>query len=102
MATSKRRARRSRAQWQGLIERAAHSPQSISAFCRAEDVSTASFYSWRKRLGAATPGGAVAERPAEDGTFLELGTLGPEVGEAAPWDIELELGAGMVLRLRRG
>ena len=97
MATSNRRARRSPAQWQGLIERAAHSPRSIAAFCRAEDVSTASFYSWRKRLGAAAPGGAVAE----DGTFLELGTLGPEVGEAAPWDIELELGAGMVLRLRR-
>jgi len=97
MAPSKRRARRGRAQWQGLIERAAHSPQSISAFCRAEDVSTASFYSWRKRLGAATPGGAVAE----DGTFLALGTLGPEIGGAAPWDIELELGAGMVLRLRR-
>jgi hypothetical protein len=102
MATSKRRARRSRAQWQGLIERAARSPLSIAAFCRAEDVSTASFYSWRKRLGAATSGGAVAEDAAEDGTFLELGTLRPEVAGPRPWDIELELGAGMVLRLRRG
>jgi hypothetical protein len=102
MATSKRRAQRSRAQWQGLIERAARSPLSIAAFCRAEDVSTASFYSWRKRLGAATSGGAVAEDAAEDGMFLELGVLGGEAAGPRPWDIELELGAGMVLRLRRG
>jgi len=101
MATSKRRARRGRAQWQGLVERAAHSPLSIKAFCRAEDVSTASFYSWRKRLGAGTSGETVAEVSAEDGTFLELGVLGSEGAGPAPWDIELELGAGMLLRLRR-
>jgi hypothetical protein len=101
MVTGKRWARRSRAQWQGLIERAAHSPLSIAAFCATEDISTASFYSWRKRLGAATPGEAVAEDGAEDGTFLELGTLRPEVASPAPWNIELELGAGVVLRLRR-
>jgi hypothetical protein len=101
MATTKRRARRGRAQWQGLLERAAHSPLSIAAFCRGEDVSTASFYSWRKRLGAATPGGAVAEGAAEDGAFLELGVLGSEAAGPVPWDIELELGAGVVLRLRR-
>jgi hypothetical protein len=101
LATSKRRARRSGAQWQGLVDRAVRSPLSIEAFCRTEGVSTASFYSWRKRLGAPTPGASVAEPTAEEGTFLELGTLGPEVAGTAPWDIELELGAGMVLRLRR-
>jgi putative transposase len=101
MATSNRRVRRSRAQWQGLIERAAHSPLSIGAFCGAEGISTASFYSWRKRLGAVPPGAAVAETTAEDGAFLELGVLGGEAAGPAPWDIELDLGAGLVLRLRR-
>jgi transposase-like protein len=101
MATTKRRERRGRAQWQRLLERAGRSPLSIAAFCRAEDVSTASFYSWRKRLGAPTPGASVAEPSAEDGTFLELGVLGNEAAGPSPWDIELELGAGMVLRLRR-
>ena len=101
MATSNRRARRSRAQWQGLIERAAHSPLSIGAFCGSEGISTASFYSWRKRLGAVAPGRAVAEAAGEDGAFLELGVLGGEVAGPAPWDIELQLGAGLVLRLRR-
>ena len=101
MATTKRRARRGHAQWQGLVERAARSPLSIAAFCRAEDVSTASFYSWRRRLAAVTSGASVAEPTAEDGMFLDLGMLGTEVGDSARWDIELELGAGMVLRLRR-
>jgi hypothetical protein len=76
-------------------------PAEYCGVCRGEDVSTASFYSWRKRLGAATPGGAVAEGAAEDGAFLELGVLGSEAGGPAPWDIELKLGAGVVLRLRR-
>jgi hypothetical protein len=101
LATGKRRARRGRAHWQGLLDRAARSPLSIEAFCRTEGVSTASFYSWRKRLEAERSGASVAEPIAEDGAFLELGVLGSEVAGSAPWDIELELGAGMVLRLRR-
>jgi hypothetical protein len=101
MATNERRVRRSRAQWQGLIERAMRSPLSIGAFCRGEGVSTASFYSWRRRLGEVAPGTAVAEATGEDGAFLELGVLGGEAAGPAPWDIELELGAGVVLRLRR-
>ena len=101
MATSNRRARRSPAQWQGLIERAARSPLSISAFCGSEGISTASFYSWRKRLGAVAPGSALAETTPEDGAFLELGVLGSEAASPAPWDVELQMGAGLVLRLRR-
>lgn len=38
------RVRRSHAQWQCLIERAERSPLSTAAFCRAESISTASFY----------------------------------------------------------
>jgi hypothetical protein len=95
--------RRSRAEWQSLIERAAVSPLSISAFCAAQGVSTASFYLWRKRLSA----GAVARAStpaAVPGQFIELGTLGidPQGEEhAGGWDLELELGDGLVLRLRR-
>jgi hypothetical protein len=101
VATSNRRARRSPAQWQGLIERAARSPLSIGAFCGSEGISTASFYSWSRRLGAVAPGRAVAEATGEDGAFLELGVLGGEAAGPAPWDIELDLGAGLMLRLRR-
>jgi hypothetical protein len=72
---------------------------SVAEFCRREGVSTASFYTWRKRLGAAAPPCGPA--------FLDLGALGAggeagiAAGFGAGWEIELDLGAGAVLRLRR-
>jgi hypothetical protein len=89
-------ARRTRAQWQALTARAARSPLSVAAFCRQEGVSTASFYTWRKRLGAGAP-------PTGESAFLDLGTLeaGGATAAGTGWEIELDLGAGAVLRLRR-
>jgi len=101
---TERVARRSRAQWQSLIERGERSRLGIAAFCRAEGVSAASFYSWRKRLSRPAADGlsASAERQAPDATFLDLGALRGAGGDPARWDIELALGDGVVLRLRRG
>ncbi|MCU0836966.1 MAG: IS66 family insertion sequence element accessory protein TnpB [Chromatiaceae bacterium] len=94
-------ARRSRAQWQSLIERAERSPLSVSAFCAAQGVSTASFYLWRKRLRAE----ASPQPAATAGAFLDLGVLAAPPGEAGErtggWELELTLGGGLVLRLRR-
>jgi hypothetical protein len=101
---TERRARRSRAQWQSLIERGERSRLGIAAFCRGEGVSTASFYAWRKRLRqppAPAGGSASGETQARHDTFLDLGALGGG-GGAGRWDIELALGDGVVLRLRRG
>ncbi len=79
-------ARRSRGQWQALLARATRSGLSVAEFCRREGVSTASFYTWRKRLGAAGPGTAATVGEA---AFVDLGP--PEATESA----------GAVLRLRR-
>jgi putative transposase len=118
MVASMRRQQRSRAQWQSLIERAKRSPLSTAAFCRGEGVSTASFYAWRKRIGNSAPQSAAvtgcapvparsaatvaAALPGEAAGFLDLGTLANAPREAACWDLELALGTGVVLRLRRG
>ena len=106
MRTDFGRARRTRARWQALLGRAARSGLSVAEFCRREGVSTASFYTWRKRLGA----GAGEVPPAA------APTCGPAFSTSAPWgrgerpasrrlgagwEIELDLGAGAVLRLRR-
>ena len=102
---TERAARRSRAQWQSLIERGERSSLGIAAFCRAEGVSTASFYSWRKRLSQAPAhdsGSASNDTQAPEGRFLDLGALHGAGGAAGRWDIELALGEGVVLRLRRG
>lgn len=93
-------ARRSRAQWRSLIERAEHSPLSVRAFCAAQGISTASFYLWRKRLGVDHEQVAPAAV-----RFLDLGELAAQAGAGADdsggWEVELALGDGLVLRLRR-
>lgn len=96
MASSAKRVRRSRAQWQELIERGERSPLGILGFCRAEGISSASFYSWRQRLGQAPVTAPTGAEPA----FVDLGTLG-EAATTGGWEMELDLGAGVVLRLRR-
>jgi hypothetical protein len=97
MGTTERRGRRSRAQWRALIARAEGSSLGIAAFCRAEGIGTASFYTWRKRLAA-----DAGPTPVGEPAFLDLGPLAGPTSNEATWDIELELGAGVVLRLRRG
>ncbi len=100
MVTSPRaRVRRSRAQWRRLIERAERSALSTAAFCRAESISTASFHLWRRRLREDIEAASAA--PPAAAAFLDLGILESSGAPAPSWDIELELGAGVVLRLRR-
>ena len=100
-------ARRSRARWQALLARATRSGLSVAEFCRREGVSTASFYTWRKRLGAVAGQEPPAAAPTCGPAFLDLGALGAggeagiAAGFGAGWEIELDLGAGAVLRLRR-
>jgi len=93
--------RRSRTQWRSLIERGERSPLGIGAFCRGEGVSTASFYSWRKRLRESTPEEGSASGAAPAPAFVHLGALGATDAGPGRWDIELALGDGVVLRVRR-
>jgi len=90
------RARRSRAQWRGLLERFAASGQSREEFCREQGLTLSSFDRWRRTLGKTAAGGrAVTGSPL----FLEVTPTAS--GTAGSWDVELELGSGVVLRLRR-
>lgn len=84
-----RRVRRSRDEWQQLINEQAGSDMTQTAFCQARSLSLASFQYWKRRLAA--------EAPAEP--WVELGTLSEAGGSG--WDIELTLGDGICLRLRR-
>ena len=87
---TKRRTRRSRDEWRRLIDEQAESGQTQSAFCAARGISVGSLQNWKRRLAApeATP------QP-----WLELGTLAE--AKSATWDVELALGDGILLRLRR-
>ena len=90
--SSRRHVRRSPNAWQQLIDEQARNGLGQSAFCAARSVSTTSFQHWRRRLAAtATPPSA---------TWLDLGPFHAPAA-AVGWDVELELGAGVCLRLRR-
>jgi hypothetical protein len=95
---SRRRIRRSRSEWQQLINEQAGSGLGVAAFCAARGISGASFRNWKRRLAAQSD--PEAGRQPESEPWLELGTLAGRAGSSG-WDIELELGDGLCLRLRR-
>jgi putative transposase len=90
--TTRRHVRRRRSDWQQLIDEQARSGQSQRAFCAARALSAKSFQHWKRQLATTA---AAPSLP-----WLELGAL-LERPVAAGWDLELELGAGVCLRLRR-
>ena len=100
---TRRRARRTAAQWRKLIERFDRSGQSRGKFCAANGLALSTFDLWRRKLGESqTP----ADEEHPESLFVELTNATEPSGSRSAagtgaWEVELELGAGMVLRLRR-
>lgn len=105
-----RRARRSEAQWRALVASFERGDETRRVFCARHRVARSTFDWWRKRVrgqAAVSRRGARAAavpRPQAP-VFVELtptatGVIGSSAA-ATGWDLELELGAGLVLRLRR-
>jgi hypothetical protein len=90
--------RRSQQQWRELVARFAQSGQSREQFCAEQDLSVGSFTQWQRRLREPVPGGA---NVAEEAVFIELPRSGAAPPPPGPWELELQLGAGVVLRLKR-
>ena len=79
----------SRSEWERILGAYEASGLSQAGYCRREGLSLSSFRNWRNRLGSgpcASPGG-----------FIEVLGPAPETG----WEVELDLGGGAILRLRR-
>ena len=86
--------RRSPEEWRAIMSRFERSGQSYREFCMAEDLAPSTFSWWRRKLGRSGPNGVTVDTAL----FVELTGDRP----AAPaWDAELELGGGVVLRVRR-
>ena len=94
ISTRPRRVRRSESEWREIFNRFDESTLTPEAFCAEHGIVVSSFIRWRKKL---RPGLGASSVVAHDPVFVELT---PE-GEASPWEVELALGAGVVLRLRR-
>ena len=100
---TRRRTRRTAAQWRKLIERFDRSGQIRGNFCAANGLALSTFDLWRRKLGETQ---APADEEHPEPLFVELtnATEPPGSRTAAgtgAWEVELELGAGVVLRLRR-
>ncbi len=92
IATRQRRVRRSESEWREIFRRFDESALTPEAFCAEHDIVLSSFIRWRKKRRV-----GLSPAAAPEPVFVEL--TGKR--EATPWEVELELGTGVVLRLRR-
>jgi transposase-like protein len=92
-----RRIRRSREQWQALVARFEESGQTLEQFCAEMDIGMSTLRRWCSRFRQ-RPAQSVPRTPV----FVELPAEQKNGGSSAPsWEVELQLGAEVVLRLRR-
>jgi len=92
-----RRIRRDPNEWRDIINRFEQSGQTRDQFCAEHNLGISTFSRWRQRLRPTMPAPSLAEGEA---LFVELEPMA-SMTPSPPWDVELQLGAGMVLRLRR-
>jgi transposase-like protein len=86
--------------WREVVERYESSGQSVSEFCKREGLCVSSFKRWRPRVGEDLQEQVVPPAIAA-GEFVDLGTI-PRSGDAARFEVRLDLGAGMTLHIVRG
>lgn len=80
-------------QWRERLVRFERAGQTVSRFCQAEGVSTASFYRWRKVLGG-------GER--EQGARTERGSISKAAFQPIPWTRTTGLRQSTMIRLAAG
>ena len=90
-----RRTRRTRSQWQAIIEHQAGSGEPARSWCQANDVGYVSFMKWRKELTNDAPS------HVNEPTFVELTEPLSPSAFSSPWLVELDLAAGVQLRIAR-
>ena len=96
---SKRRITRSRAQWQSLVEKFNTSGLTKTAFCKRHGIATSCFYRWQKVLAEENIQDAFVDITEPVATVRSIDRA-PEYRN--DWQVELELGAGVILRVRTG
>ena len=86
--------RRNKAEWRRLIDEQAASGLSRKVFCENAGIALSTFAYWKRKLRCDEPvkGGSLDD-------WIEL--TPPTTDPASAWHIELDLGNGVCLRLRR-
>ena len=87
-----RRSRRSQAEWQQLVDEQKASGLSQAEFCTQRSISQKRFGHWKRHL-------QIAQNDKTDNHWLELPRV--PATQTSGWEIELDLGQGLRLRLRQ-
>ena len=93
--TSVSKPRKTAEQWQTLIDQFDSENDTISEFCRRNQVGSSSFYKWRDKLSADVRAEDVSPK------FIEITPATVSAPESKHWDIELQLADDMILRIRK-
>lgn len=98
------RTRRSPDQWQNLIANFDSASQSLTDYCKQNSIAVSGFYYWKKRLAPTTQVNS-QKKTKRSSSFIELITppiaiQHPHDINPASWRLEIELGSGMILRVR--
>lgn len=102
--TRNKQARCSANEWRALIQAFSHSNETRTQFCQAHGLALSTFDWWRSRLRRESITRSVSNTPPTpaNALFVELAQEEqPMVSASASWDVELDLGRGAFLRLRR-
>ena len=92
--------RRSRSQWQQLISSYQTSGLSRKDFCQREGIALSTFDYWKRKLRAQTALPDPVAQSVSLSDWIELSK--PVTEQATTWQIELDLGNGLCLRLTQG
>ncbi len=96
--TRRSRIRRSEDEWRELLVRFEHGGQSREQFCADQGLAVSTFSRWRQRMRLQ---GHEDAKLSSEAVFVELSSTDAPDAVASPWDVELQLGKGMFLRLRQ-
>jgi len=88
---------RTKAQWKALLDELNGSGLTKSAFCKSHQISTSSLHKWQKHFSAQS---TAAEFVDITGPLSRVAPPLPIPKDDNHWQVELELGSGMVLRVR--
>jgi hypothetical protein len=88
-------------QWQVIVEQHASSGLQVATFCKQQQITPSSFYAWRKRLANQPSFPSIPPKPLMNDTHQDnwLGITPEPIAATQPWDIELALPNGVVLRM---
>lgn len=100
------KSRRTKAQWETLIQGKSDSNLTIGQYCKHHRVTVSSFYAWRNKLKKqpAIINTPIAANHNDDWLPIKLPlttpSTSPSTASTSAWDIELDLPGGATLRIK--